>query len=171
MMKGGFNIMSYIMFSHANAKHMWMEHCRGKELLVQAEITATKYCCSSCNYQSTFFLNADGTSRRIHRPIPDGQQTSDCVILAFHCGRADLQTWQQENRNTWTHSSSSMLLGPLHGDYKCPVWKRVYLEVNLSTLSPSRNFMALQWILPQFSGCPRGPCSSWMYCSHRSSWE
>lgn len=51
---------------------------------------------------------------------------------------------------------------------QCPVCSRVYLEMNLSTLSPSRNFMALQWILLQFSGCPRGPSSSWMYCSHRS---
>lgn len=53
--------------------------------------------------------------------------------------------------------------------HRCPVWSRVYLVVNFSTLSPSRNFMALQWILPQFSGCPRGPISSWMYCSHRST--
>lgn len=52
---------------------------------------------------------------------------------------------------------------------QCPVCSRVYLEMKLSTLSPSRNFMALQWILLQFSGCPRGPSSSWMYCSHRSS--
>lgn len=51
---------------------------------------------------------------------------------------------------------------------QCPVCSSVYLEMNLSTLSPSRNFMALQWILLQFSGCPRGPSSSWMYCSHRS---
>lgn len=51
---------------------------------------------------------------------------------------------------------------------RCPVWSRVYFVVNFSTLSPSRNFMALQWILPQFSGRPRGPISSWMYCSHRS---
>lgn len=53
--------------------------------------------------------------------------------------------------------------------HRCPVWSRVYLVVNFSTLSPSRNFMALQWILPQFSSCPRGPISSWMYCSHRST--
>lgn len=52
---------------------------------------------------------------------------------------------------------------------QCPVCSRVYLEMNLSTLSPSRNLMALQWILLQFSGCPRGPSSSWMYCSHRST--
>lgn len=53
--------------------------------------------------------------------------------------------------------------------HRCPVCSRVYLVVNRSTLSPSRNFMALQWILPQFSGWPRGPSSSWMYCSHRSA--
>lgn len=52
--------------------------------------------------------------------------------------------------------------------YKCPVWRSACLEMNLSTLSPSRNFMALQWIFPQFSGWPRGPSSSRMYCSHRS---
>lgn len=52
--------------------------------------------------------------------------------------------------------------------HRCPVWSRVYLVVNFSTLSPSKNFMALQWILPQFSGRPWGPISSWMYCSHKS---
>lgn len=69
------------------------------------------------------------------------------------------------------HADSSSAQSPTvdQTTHKCPVCRRVCLVVNLSTLSPSRNFMALQWILPQFSGCPRGPSSSWMYCSHRSS--
>lgn len=69
------------------------------------------------------------------------------------------------------HTGLDRSCSDLFSSYKCPVWSRVYLVVNLSTLSPSRNFMALQWILPQFSGCPRGPSSSWMYCSHRSAEE
>lgn len=131
-----------------------------------------------------------------NRPFPDGQQTSEISILAFHLtamkqfmnGQSSGLQQDQEERllrgralplqlinvytvaEHWLNLQADLsYLDLFRAAHKCPVWSRVYLEVNLSTLSPSRNFMALQWILPQFSGCPRGPSSSWMYCSHRSS--